>query len=192
MQSPSEAPIKAKSTSKLEKINNSISEALSQYNGTIRILGDIPTERLDPENYLSSTQSLIKELTTYWETKATLRLLAIEIYPIHSYFALDFNNEKYDYQTADKDMSGNDKVRIASSETTGEHDFKYEEWPNVCAVLVDKSSGLGYAQITGGGKEVQIMYTGRGETGYVLANISSGQSCMLYGNPTVLWIYPCA
>ncbi|KAJ5155651.1 hypothetical protein N7492_008454 [Penicillium capsulatum] len=89
-------------------------------------------------------------------------------------------------------MSGNDKVRIAPEETTGEDDFKYEQWPNVCAVVVDKGSGRGYAQITGGGKEVQIIYTGRGETGYVLANISHGQSCMLYGNPTVLYIYPCS
>ncbi|KAJ6050936.1 uncharacterized protein N7446_005564, partial [Penicillium canescens] len=67
---------------------------------------------------------------------------------------------------------GNDKVRIAPAETTGENDFKYEQWPNVCAVVVDKGSGRGYAQITGGGEEVHAIYTGRGETGYVLANIS--------------------
>ncbi|OQE76229.1 hypothetical protein PENNAL_c0069G10298 [Penicillium nalgiovense] len=77
-------------------------------------------------------------------------------------------------------MSGNDKVRIAPAETTGENDFKYEQWPNVCAVVVDKGSGRGYAQITGGGEEVHAIYTGRGETGYALANISHGQSCMLH------------
>ncbi|QQK48047.1 hypothetical protein Pdw03_5682 [Penicillium digitatum] len=77
-------------------------------------------------------------------------------------------------------MSGNDKVRIAPAETTGENDFKYEQWPNVCAVVVDKGSGRGYAQITGGGEEVHAVYTGRGETGYALANISHGQSCMLH------------
>ncbi|EKV04223.1 hypothetical protein PDIG_90870 [Penicillium digitatum PHI26] len=71
-------------------------------------------------------------------------------------------------------MSGNDKVRIAPAETTGENDFKYEQWPNVCAVVVDKGSGRGYAQITGGGEEVHAVYTGRGETGYALANISHG------------------
>lgn len=89
-------------------------------------------------------------------------------------------------------ISGNDRVQLAPEETTGENDFKYEQFPDVSAVVVDKGSGIGYAQITGGGKEVQAIYTGRGETGYILVNISEGQSCMLYGDPTVLYIRPCS
>lgn len=54
---------------------------------------------------------------------------------------------------------------------------------------MDKSSGRGYAQITGGEKEPQMLYTGNG-TGYEKADILPGQSCMLYGEPTVLYIMP--
>lgn len=89
-------------------------------------------------------------------------------------------------------ISGNDRLQLAAEETTGENDFKYEQYPDVFAVVVDKGSGLGYAQITGGGKDVHAIYTGRGETGYILVNISAGQSCMLYGYPTVLYIRPCS
>jgi hypothetical protein len=87
-------------------------------------------------------------------------------------------------------LSDYKNVRIAPDETTGENDFKNEQAPNVCAVVVDKNSGFGYAQITGGGKEPKIIYTGRGETGYQLADISTGQTCMLYGEPTVLYACP--
>ncbi|KKK13384.1 hypothetical protein P175DRAFT_0560490 [Aspergillus ochraceoroseus IBT 24754] len=87
-------------------------------------------------------------------------------------------------------LSGYEKVQIAPDETTGEDDFKYADAPAVCAVVVDKGSGVGYAQITGGGKKPDIVYTGRGETGYKLAHISTGQTCMLYGRPTVLYVYP--
>lgn len=55
---------------------------------------------------------------------------------------------------------------------------------------MDKGSALGYAQITGGGKKTEIIYTGRGDTGYVLTNLLSGQTCMLYGEPTVLYVLP--
>jgi hypothetical protein len=34
-------------------------------------------------------------------------------------------------------------------ETTGEDDFKYEKWPNMCAVVGDKGSRLGYALVSG-------------------------------------------
>lgn len=87
-------------------------------------------------------------------------------------------------------IAGDDNVEIAPEETTGEHDFKYEQSPNVCAVVVDKNSGRGYAQITGGGKDTEIIYTGRGDTGFVMVDITSGQTCMLYGRPTVLYIRP--
>ncbi|KAJ5094674.1 hypothetical protein N7456_010535 [Penicillium angulare] len=87
----------------MERINKTIFEAIEEHHA-IRILGDLPTERLDSENYLSSTPGIIKDLTTLWEKKAQLRFLAVEVYPKHSYVALDFNNDKYDFETADKDM----------------------------------------------------------------------------------------
>ena len=78
---------------------------------------------------------------------------------------------------------------LASDETTGEGDFKFERAPNVCAVVVEQNSGYGWVQISGGGK-IDIVYTGRGEKEFVIVDIAAGQSCMLYGRPTVLYIHP--
>jgi len=87
-------------------------------------------------------------------------------------------------------ISGDETIQLAPDETTGENDFKYKRSPDVCGVVVDKGSGSGYAQITGEGKETQIFYTGREHTGFAKADILPGQSCMLYGEPTVLYIVP--
>jgi hypothetical protein len=81
-------------------------------------------------------------------------------------------------------------MRLAPDETTGEDDFKYERAPTVCGVVVELSSGFGWAQISGGGGKVEIVKTGRGETGFKIVDITDGQSCMLYGRPTVLYIHP--
>ncbi|KAB8259940.1 hypothetical protein BDV32DRAFT_123687 [Aspergillus pseudonomiae] len=94
------------------------------------------------------------------------------------------------FENATMLISDNENVQLASDEVTGENDFKYERSPNVCAVVVDEGSGFGYAQITGGGKDPTIIYIGRGTTGYKWAEISVGQSCMLYGCPTVLYVRP--
>jgi len=88
-------------------------------------------------------------------------------------------------------VAGGD-VEIWQEETTGDDDFKYEKCPDVCAVVVDKGSGRGYVQISGAGKDTEIIHTGHGEPGFVKAEISAGQTCMLYGRPTVLYIRPVA
>ena len=79
---------------------------------------------------------------------------------------------------------------LAPDETTGEDDFKYERAPNVCAVVVDQSSGYGWVQISGGGKETKMVKTGQGGKEFVIVDIAVGQSCMLYGRPTVLFVKP--
>jgi hypothetical protein len=81
-------------------------------------------------------------------------------------------------------------VLVDLDETTGEDDFKFERWPNVCGVVVDKSSASGFVQITGGGKPRQQVNTGDGASGFDKIDIRNGQSCMLYGRPTVLYIRP--
>ncbi|KAJ5115418.1 hypothetical protein NUU61_001177 [Penicillium alfredii] len=83
----------------MEEVNRVISDAIKTHH-SIRILGDLPTERLDCEDYLASTRRIISNLITFWENRAELRLLAVEVWPRHCYFALDFNNDEYDYQTA--------------------------------------------------------------------------------------------
>lgn len=81
-------------------------------------------------------------------------------------------------------------VLVDLGETTGEDDFKYEKWPDVCGVVVDKSSEIGFVQITGGGKPREHVNTGDGASGFIKIDIHPGQSCMLYGRPTVLYIRP--
>jgi len=80
-------------------VNQVISDAIEKHH-SIRILEDLPTERLDSGDYLASTQGIISNFTTFWGNKVDLRLLAVEVWPRHSYFALDFNNDVYDYQNA--------------------------------------------------------------------------------------------
>ncbi|KAJ5458482.1 hypothetical protein N7475_009870 [Penicillium sp. IBT 31633x] len=86
-----------------EEINRAVSDALKQHN-SIRILGDLPTEKLNSEDYLNSTHETIASFVNIWQKIATLRLLAIEIYPRHTYFALDINNDRYDYDNAHTQM----------------------------------------------------------------------------------------
>lgn len=61
--------------------------------------------------------------------------------------------------------------------------------PNPNPTWLVKNSGRGYAQITGGDKEPQLLYTGNG-SGYEKAEILPGQSSMPYGEPTVIYIVP--
>jgi len=81
-------------------------------------------------------------------------------------------------------------VLVDADEITGEDDFKYERWPDVCGVVVDKSSASGFVQVVGGGKPRQRADTGDGATGFIKFDIQDGQTCMLYGRPTVLYIRP--
>ncbi|KAK5936439.1 hypothetical protein PMZ80_011320, partial [Knufia obscura] len=81
-------------------------------------------------------------------------------------------------------------AQLADDETTGKDDFKFKESPEVCAVIVDKDSERGFAQISGGSNPTEIIQTGLGDTGQVMVKILADQSCMLYGRPTVLFVYP--
>lgn len=81
-------------------INQLVREALDEHEQTIRILGDIPTVCLDSNDYLTSVRETIAGFISSWDGKADLRLLAVEVWPRHAFFALDFNNHKYDYDTA--------------------------------------------------------------------------------------------
>lgn len=82
-------------------------------------------------------------------------------------------------------------LQLTPHETTGDNDFKYKQWPEIVSVMVDEGSGRGFVQILGDeGGEIVRIYTGRGDIECVFASVSEGQSYMLYGYPTVLFIYP--
>ncbi|OJD12424.1 hypothetical protein AJ78_06975 [Emergomyces pasteurianus Ep9510] len=92
-----------------------------------------------------------------------------------------------------KDMiAGDDNIELALKKTTEEEDFKYEKSLNVYKIVVDKSSGRGYTQITKEDKDSYIIYTGHGESDCVKAEILARQTCMLYRRSTVLYILSCS
>ncbi|RYO79255.1 hypothetical protein DL763_009349 [Monosporascus cannonballus] len=90
---------------------------------------------------------------------------------------------------AQKEVNARGDIKLDEDETTGEDDFKYRQHPDVVGVVVDKGSGRGFVQISGQveGDTVRIS-TGRGRIGYEYRDILEGQSCMLYGCPTVFFI----
>ncbi|KAF2845020.1 hypothetical protein T440DRAFT_511851 [Plenodomus tracheiphilus IPT5] len=83
-------------------------------------------------------------------------------------------------------VSGKEGIKLADEETTGQNDFKYRKYPSVCGVVVDKGSDRGFVQVSGGNEETKRVDTGRGDTGFTFVEISEGQTCMLYGEPTAI------
>ena len=73
--------------------------------------------------------------------------------------------------------------------TTGDGNFR--EWPEVSAVVIDIGSGRGFVTIAGGG-EILIISTGdspvAGQPEFVLHHIQEGQSCIVHGSATVIFV----
>ncbi|KAK4170792.1 hypothetical protein QBC36DRAFT_120906 [Triangularia setosa] len=92
---------------------------------------------------------------------------------------------------AEQKIAGMDGVQLAPDETTAAGDLKYQRFPNVRGVVVDRSSETGYVQISSRDNGITKITTGPGESGFQYEPILEGQSCMLYGCPTVWWIEPC-
>ncbi|KAH8723531.1 hypothetical protein GQ44DRAFT_773906 [Phaeosphaeriaceae sp. PMI808] len=90
---------------------------------------------------------------------------------------------------ATEETSVEDGVRLADEETTGENDFKFKKYPDVCGVVVDRGSSKGWVQIQGGQEQTIKIFTGPNETGYAYARILADQSCMPHGYPTVLYAH---
>lgn len=86
----------------MNEIHQVVSKALSEH-GSIRILGDVRAEALDPNNYLASITDLVQPFLDTWESKdeiTRVTFLAVDICIRHSFFVVDLNNEQYDYDTA--------------------------------------------------------------------------------------------
>ncbi|KAF2741671.1 hypothetical protein M011DRAFT_472890 [Sporormia fimetaria CBS 119925] len=92
-------------------------------------------------------------------------------------------------EKAEELVSEKENVQLASEETTGANNFAFEKSPKVCGVVVDKGSKRGFVQVSGGGKGTTRVATGEG-AGFEFVAILEGQTCMLYGEPTVLYICP--
>ena len=73
--------------------------------------------------------------------------------------------------------------------TTGDGNFR--EWPEVSAVIIDKGNGRGFVSIAGGGR-ISTIFTGEplvaGRPEFVLHHIEEGQSCIVHGYATVIFV----
>lgn len=72
----------------MDEIHQVVSKALSEH-CSIRILGDVRTEALDPNNYLASITDLVRPFLDTWNSKdenTRVTFLAVDIYIRHSFF----------------------------------------------------------------------------------------------------------
>jgi len=85
------------------------------------------------------------------------------------------------------------KSTLDTDETSGNNAFPYRRYPDVVGVVIDEDSDRGFVQITGrDNASTKRFHTGKQgkKKGYRLLYLSEGETCMLYGNPTVLFILP--
>lgn len=76
---------------------------------------------------------------------------------------------------------------LDEDETTG--NFKTWTSLEISAVVIDLGSEVGFIGISStDGRPFQKIVTGPSKTGYLCVQMLDGQTCMLYGNSTVLLV----
>ncbi|KAB8223904.1 hypothetical protein BDV33DRAFT_199949 [Aspergillus novoparasiticus] len=83
----------------MDDINEEVLKAITEQH-TVRIVVDVPTNLLRPDEYLASVSQLVSPFMVHWETENTPRLLVVDVYPKHAYIVIDINNRRYNYDTA--------------------------------------------------------------------------------------------
>lgn len=85
----------------LDEVNQEIMKSIDDQE-TIRIVADIPIDLLQADDYMGSASEMIQPLVSHWETKHTIRVLVVDVYPRHAYVVVDINNHRYDFDEAHK------------------------------------------------------------------------------------------
>lgn len=80
------------------------------------------------------------------------------------------------------------EMQLEDDEVTANNDFQYRRSEDACGVVIDCNSDEGRVQISGKRKQLAQVETGLEHHGYEFRQIQTGQSCMLYGRPTVLFL----
>ncbi|KAE8321597.1 hypothetical protein BDV39DRAFT_210597 [Aspergillus sergii] len=83
----------------MDDINEEVLKAIAEQH-MVRIVVDVPTNLLRPDEYLASASELVSPFMAHWETVNTPRLLVVDVYPKHAYIVIDINNRRYNYDTA--------------------------------------------------------------------------------------------
>ena len=83
----------------MDEVNECVFKAIQDL-GTIRIVVDVPLERLAPDNYSDSAFDFIEPFTKSWQEYHTVQSLVVDVYPRHAYIVIDINNDSYDFERA--------------------------------------------------------------------------------------------
>ncbi|KAJ0415992.1 hypothetical protein BJY00DRAFT_317330 [Aspergillus carlsbadensis] len=68
----------------------------------IRVIADIPTKLLAPDNYFASAAAFTEPFRKNWETQHHVQFIVVDVYPRHTYVIFDINNDRYHFETAHK------------------------------------------------------------------------------------------
>lgn len=68
----------------MDAVKNQVLYALKAHD-SIRVLGDLPTAELNPEDYLASVSSMIEDFLAAWKEIAETRLLAVVYTMLHGF-----------------------------------------------------------------------------------------------------------
>ena len=123
-----------------------------------------------------------KDVTKIADNKTKLKEKATKLVR-HSYRFLRYLNHVLTLQTKQE-------VDIDDDETIGNGSFTWEVSPAVCGVIVYRDSQVGSVTVTGADESDEIVTTGPGKTGVIMIVVKAGQTCMLSGHPTVIYIRP--
>lgn len=85
----------------MDEVNHQAFKAIEEHD-TVRIVFDVPTDRLRAEDYLGSASEFVKPFIERWGERHTVRHLVVDVYPRHAFIVLDINNRQYDYDLAHK------------------------------------------------------------------------------------------
>ncbi|PYH72713.1 uncharacterized protein BO88DRAFT_473347 [Aspergillus vadensis CBS 113365] len=83
----------------MDEVNEHVLKAVQDLK-TLRIVIDVPTEILNPHNYLDSAFELAEPLTRTWKEHHVVRKIVVDVYPRHAYVVIDINNFSYDFKLA--------------------------------------------------------------------------------------------
>ncbi|RAH53001.1 hypothetical protein BO85DRAFT_430099 [Aspergillus piperis CBS 112811] len=83
----------------MDEVNEHVLQTMQDLT-TIRIVIDVPTEILNPNNYLESAFELVKPFTNSWGERHVVRKLVVDVYSRHAYIVIDINNFSYDFKLA--------------------------------------------------------------------------------------------
>lgn len=72
---------------------------------TVRIVFDMNTKSLNPDNFLGAADEIISLFAPDWKSNPRTRLVLIEATARHTYIAVDRNNDRYRFETAHRDFT---------------------------------------------------------------------------------------